>query len=90
MTVFEHYLSFITDPTMYSKSYVCNRCGKVSTKMSDNNRHQLKCDVKFNLPGGIHRNSLSVFEDMERLSCQNIEEEDKTGKWFACFDFEAY
>ena len=24
------------------------------------------------------------------LGCQNIEEEDKTGKWFACFDFEAY
>ena len=27
---------------------------------------------------------------MGRLGCQNIEEEDKTGKWFACFDFEAY
>ena len=91
MNVFEHHLSFITDPTMYSESYVCNRCGKVSTKMSDNNRHQLKCDgkVKFNLPGGIYRNNPSVFEDMERLGCQNIEAEDKTGKWFACFDFEA-
>ena len=27
---------------------------------------------------------------MKRLGCQNIEEEDKTGKWFVCFDFEAY
>ena len=92
MNVFEHHLSFITDPMMYSKPYVCNRCGKVSTKMSDINRHQLKCDgkVKFNLPDGIYRNSLSVFEDMERVGCQNIEEEDKTGKWLACFDFEAY
>ena len=92
MNVFEHHLSFITDPTMHSKSYVCNRCGKVLTKMSDNNRHQLKCDgkVKFNLPGGIYRNNLSVFEDMESLGCQNIEKEDKTGKWFACFNFEAY
>ena len=27
---------------------------------------------------------------MERLGCQNIDDEDKTGKWFACFDFEAY
>ena len=70
---------------MYSKSYVCNRCSKVSTKMSDNNHHQLKCDekVKFSLPGGIYKNNLSVFEDMERLGCRNIEEEDKTGKWFA-------
>ena len=52
----------------------------------------VKCDgkVKFNLPGGIYKNNPSVFEDMERLGCQNIEEEDKTGKWFACFDFEAY
>ena len=39
MNVFEHHLSFITDPMMYSKSYVCNRCGKVSTKMPDNNCH---------------------------------------------------
>ena len=27
---------------------------------------------------------------MERLGCQNIDEEDKTGKWCACFDSEAY
>ena len=92
MNVYEHHLSFITDPMMYAKSYICNRCGKLSTKMSDNNRHQLKCNgkVKFNLLGGIYKNNPSVFEDMERLGCQNIEEEDKTGKWFACFDFEAY
>ena len=76
MNVYEHHLSFITDPTMYAKSYLCNRCGKVSTKMSDNNRHQVKCDgkVKFNLQGGIYKNSPSVFEDLERLGCQNIEE----------------
>ena len=67
MNVFEHHLSFITDPMMYAKSFACNRCGKVSTKMSNNNRHQLKCDgkVKFNLPGGIYKNNPSVFEDME-------------------------
>ena len=92
MNVYEHHLSFITDPTMYAKSYICNRCGKLSTKMSHNNRHQVKCDgkVKFNLPGGIYKNNPSVFEDMERLGCQNIEDEDKIGTWFACFDFEAY
>ena len=60
--------------------------------MSDNNRHQLRCDgkVKFNLPRGIYKNNLSVFEDMERLGCQNIEDDDRTGKRFACFDFEVY
>ena len=78
--------------SMYAKSYVCNRCGKVSTRMTDNNHHQVKCDgkVKFNLPGGIYKNNPSVFEDMVMLGCQNIEEEDKTGKWLACFNFEAY
>ena len=37
MNVYHHHLSFITDPNMYSNSYIisCNRCGKVSTKMSD-------------------------------------------------------
>ena len=92
MNVYEHHLSFITDPNMYAKSYVCNRCGKTSAKMSHNNRHQVKCfgKVKFNLPGGIYKDNPSVFEDMERLGGQNIEEEDKIGKWFACFDFEAY
>ena len=45
---------------------VCNRCGKLSTKMSHNNHHQVKCDgnVKFNLPGGIYKNNPPVFEDM--------------------------
>ena len=92
VNVYENHLSFITDPNMYSKQYICNRWGKVSTKMSNNNRHQLKCDgkVKFNLPGGIYKNNPSVLEDMERLGCQNIDDDDITGKWFACFDFEAY
>ena len=60
--------------------------------MSNNNRHQLKCDgkVKFNLTGGIYKNNPSVLEDMERLGCQNIDDDDITGKWFACFDFEVY
>ena len=74
---------------MYAESYICNRCGKLSTKMSDNNRHQLKCDgkVKFSLPGGINKNNPSVFEDMERLGCQNVEEEDKIGKYISVFRF---
>ena len=52
---------------MYAKSYVCNRCGKVSTKMSNNDRHQVKCDgkVKFSLPGGIYKNNpcLRIWRD---------------------------
>ena len=31
-----------------------------------------------------------IFLTMERLGSQNIDEEDKTGKWCGCFDFEAY
>ena len=76
-----------------SKSPLVNgNVTKICTQQSDNNCHQLMCDgkVKFNLPRGSYKNNPSVFEDIERLGCQNIEEEDKTGKWFVCFDFEAY
>ena len=71
---------------------ICNRCGKLFAEMRNLNRRQPKCDgnMKFNLLGGTYKNNPSVFEDMERLGCQNIDEEDKIGKWFACFDFEAY
>ena len=51
--------------------------------MSNHLRHQSKCDanVKYVFPGGVYRNKLSVFEELE---------EDKYEKWFACYDFEAY
>ena len=62
-----------------------------STKMSDNNRHQVKCDgkVNFNLSEGIYKNTPSVFEDLKRLGCWSIEEEDKCKKWLCTYDFEA-
>ena len=76
---------------MYSKQYICNRCHKVSTKMSDHLRHQSKCDgtVKFVFPGGVYKNTLSVFEELEKMGVR-VREADKYEKWFECFDFEAY
>ena len=51
--------------------------------MENFNKHQTKCDgtVEYAFPGGIYKNKLSIFEELE---------EDKYEMWFACFDFEAY
>ena len=76
---------------MYSKQYIYNRCDKVSTKMSHHLRHQTKCNgtVEYAYPGGVYKNKLSVFEELEKMGAV-IHEEDKYEKWFACYDFEAY
>ena len=61
--------------------------------MSDHLRHQTKCDanVKYVFPGGVYKNKLSVFEELEGMGVRvEEEEEDKYEKWFACYDFEAY
>ena len=91
MNVYQNHLSYIKDIQMYSKQYICNRCDKVSTKMSHHLRHQSKCDgtVKYVFPGGVYKNKLSVFEELEKMGVR-VREEDKYEKWFAYFDFEAY
>ena len=83
--VFQDHLSLITDIKMYSKQFICNRCQKVSTRMLDSKRHQIKCDVnvKYVFPGGVYRNKLSVFEELEEMGVR-VREEDKYEKWFAC------
>ena len=54
-------------------------------------RHQTKCNanVKYVFPGGVYKNKLSVFEELEEMDV-GVREEDKYEKWFACYDFEAY
>ena len=76
---------------MYSKQYICGLSDKVSKKMSDHLRHQSKCDgtVKYGFPGGVYRNKLSVFEELEEMGIR-VWEEDKYEKWFVCYDFEAF
>ena len=90
LNLYENHLSLITDIKMYSKQFICNRCQKVSTKMSNHLRHQSKCEanVKYVFPGGVYRNKLSVFEELEEMGVRVLEE-DKYEKWFACYDFEA-
>ena len=38
-------------------------------EMSNHLRHQSKCDanVKYVFPGGVYRNKLSVFEELEEM-----------------------
>ena len=44
MNVYQNHLSLITDIKMYSKQYICNRCGRLSTRMLESKQHQPKCD----------------------------------------------
>ena len=46
-------------------------------------------NVKYVFPGGVYRNKLSVFEELEEMGVR-VREEDKYEKWFVCYDFEAY
>ena len=91
MNVYKNHLSYIKDIKMYSKQYICDWCEKVFAEMRNLNKHQSKCDgtVKYVFPGGVYKNKLSVFEELE-VSGVRVREEDKHEKWFACFDFEAY
>ena len=91
LNVFKNHLSLITDIQMYFKEFICGGCGKLSTRMLDNKRHETKCDgtVEYAFPGGIYKNKLSIFEELEEMGVR-VQEEDKYEKWFACFDFEAY
>ena len=81
----------MTDIKMYCKQYICSRCDKVFVEMRNLNKHQSKCDgtIKYVFPGGMYKNKLSMFEELEEMGIQ-VCEADKYEKWFACFDFKAY
>ena len=91
LNLYENHLSLITDIKMYFKQFICNRCQKVFAEMRNLKQHESKCDanVKYVFPGGVYRNKLSVFEELEEMGVR-VREEDKYEKWFACYDFEAY
>ena len=76
---------------MYSKQFICNRCDKLFVEMRNLKQHESKCDanVKYVFPGGVYRNRLSVFEELEERGVR-VQEEDKYEKWFVCYYFEAY
>ena len=76
---------------MYSKEYICNRCQKVFAEMRNLKHHETKCDanVKYVFPGGVYKNKLPVFEELEEMRV-GVREEDKYEKWFSCYDFEVY
>ena len=88
LNLYENHLSLITDIKMYSKQFICNRCQKVFAEMRNLKQHESKCDanVKYVFPGGVYRNKLSVFEELEEMGVL-VREEDKYEKWFACYDF---
>ena len=77
LNVYQNHLSLITDHKMYSKQYICNCCEKVSKKMSHLLHHQSKCDftVKYIFPGGVYKNKLSVFEELEEMGVCVLDED---------------
>ena len=87
----KNHLSLITDHKMYFKQYICNRCDKVFAEMRNLNKHQSKCDatVEYSYLGGVYKNKLSVFEELEKMGVV-VHEEDKYEKWLTCYYFEAY
>ena len=54
---------------MYSKQYICDRCDKIFARMENLNKHQPRCDgaMKYTYPGGLYKNKLSVFEELEKM-----------------------
>ena len=82
LNVFKNHLSLITDIQM---------CDKLFVEMWNLKQHETKCDgtVEYAFPGGVYKNKLSIFEELEEMGVR-VQEEDKYEKWFACFDFEAY
>ena len=91
LNIYENHLSLITDIKMYSKQYICNRCQKVLAEIWNLKKHETKCEgaVKYVFPGGVYKNKLSVFEELEEMEV-HVQEEDNYEKWFGCYDFEAY
>ena len=90
LNVFQNHLSLITDIKMYSKQFICNCCNKTFIEMRNLKQHETKCDanVKYVFPGGVYRNKLPVFEELEEMGVR-VRGKDKYKKWFACYDFEA-
>ena len=91
MNVYQNHLSYIKHIKMYSKQYICARCDKLLCRMQKVKQHQPKCDgtVEYAYPGGVYKNKLSVFEELEEMGVR-VHEEDKYEEWFACYDSEAY
>ena len=63
---------------MYSKQYICNRCDKLFAEMRNLKQHEPKCyaSVEYDFPGGIYKNKLSIFEELEEMGVR-VQEEDK-------------
>ena len=89
MNVYQNHLSYIKNIKMYSKQYVA-RCDKLFSQMQKLKQHQPKCGgtVKYVFPGGVYKNKLSVFEELEEMGVR-VREAEKYEKWFVCFNFEA-
>ena len=70
MNVYENHLSLITDHTMYSKQYICNRCDKLFARMENLSKHQSKCDgtVEYAYPGGVYKIKLSLVFRSKKVS----------------------
>ena len=69
MNIYENHLSLITDIKMYSRQHICDvfsvkRCLQ-KCLITYNINPNCDATVKYVFPGGVYKNKLSVFEELE-------------------------
>jgi len=91
LNLFEDHFSYIKDMKKYSKSFTCERCGKVFQKDCKLMRHERTCEakVKLDYPGGVYTPSKTVFEKLEEEGVE-VPQDLKYSKYFGTFDIEVF
>ena len=88
--LWRHHLSYITNFNTFAKRFHCHLCDKLFSTPRNARRHEKTCDqgTKFIYPGGYHRVTSTVFEDLESHGI-NVPKQDRLYPFFCCYDFEA-
>ena len=82
-----HQCQNVKDIDNYAKRYQCLRCFKRYFNLK---RHYSVCSkvTKFKFPGGFHKTSQTVFEELEKYGIE-VAQKDRVFPYFITYDFEA-
>ena len=92
LNVHQNHLSLITNFDQHCRIFKCEKCNKLWYGRHGNFlRHVRNCNdvVKEVFPGGVHRNTKSIFEKLADIGIE-VPLKDRYFPFFCCFDFEAY
>ena len=89
LNVYENHLSVIVNFEHYCGVYQC--CDKLWDHSGNYYRHTKNCTttVREVFPGGIHKNSDTIFEKLEEIGIV-VPHRDRHFPFFACYNFEAH